>query len=546
MAATQTLPQVPQVGNFEVPSSTPPELGISKSQTVEVLTPRRGVVTLFGYGIRVRVDRGHLILEDGIGAARRAGRFSRVRHGLKRVVAIGSDGMVSLAALRWLADQDAAFAMLDRNGSVLAVTGPVRPSDARLRRAQALAVQSGTGLRIARQLVNQKVAAQERLASDGLQAPAVAQTIREARSALASAATIDSLRAQEAQAAHAYWSAWRNIPLTFPKQDARRVPDHWLTFGTRISPLSGSPRLAANPANAILNYLYAILETEARLAVAALGLDPGLGVMHLDSRTRDSLACDLMEPIRPQVDAYLLEWITREAFRREWFFEERNGNCRLMASLATQLAETGPTWAMAVAPLAEWVSHTLWRSISKSVRRNSPATRLTQSHKRGAKGATLMPPAKPLPRPPAVCRDCGAPIKPGRNYCAFCGVVFSRAGLIEAAKLGRAAGHSPEARARQAKKQRRNAAALKRWNPTEQPEWLTENFYREEIQPHLAGVTVPAIASALGLSQPYAARIRAGKQCPHPRHWQALARLAGASRDRKTHLQWSASRIGSL
>ena len=102
MAATQTLPQVPHASNS------------IKQQEAEILVPRRGVVTLFGYGITVRLDRGHLILEDGIGTARRQGRFSRVRRGLKRVVVIGADGMVSLAALRWLADQEAAFAMLDR------------------------------------------------------------------------------------------------------------------------------------------------------------------------------------------------------------------------------------------------------------------------------------------------------------------------------------------------------------------------------------------------------------------------------------------------
>ena len=45
-----------------------------------------------------------------------------------------------------------------------------------------------------------------------------------------------------------------------------------------------------------------LLESEARLAAAALGLDPGLGVLHLDTPNRDSLACDLMEAVRPQVD----------------------------------------------------------------------------------------------------------------------------------------------------------------------------------------------------------------------------------------------------
>ena len=55
--------------------------------------------------------------------------------------------------------------------------------------------------------------------------------------------------------------------------------------------------------------------------------------------------------------------------------------------------------------------------------------------------------------------------------------------------------------------------------------WLTEEVYREKIQPRFARVTVRALSSALGVSEPYAAAIRAGSQRPHPRHWQALARL---------------------
>src|ERR1700682_6740707 len=100
MAAKKTVYQLPQSHNS--------------------LPPRHGVVTLFGYGTSARVDRGHLTLEDGIGPHRRQARLPRVGHGLKRLVVIGSDGMVSFAALRWLADQDAAFVMLNRGGTVLA------------------------------------------------------------------------------------------------------------------------------------------------------------------------------------------------------------------------------------------------------------------------------------------------------------------------------------------------------------------------------------------------------------------------------------------
>src|SRR5204863_7747579 len=121
-------------------------------------------------------------------------------------------------------------------------------------------------------------------------------------------------------------------PINFPRKDETRVPAYWCAFGARVSPLTGSPRLAVNPPNAMLNYLYAVLESESRLAAVALGLDPGIGVLHVDTPARDSLACDLMEAIRPQVDAYVLDWILCQPLRREWFFEQRDGNCRLMAS----------------------------------------------------------------------------------------------------------------------------------------------------------------------------------------------------------------------
>src|SRR5438093_106470 len=240
------------------------------SRSYNSIASQNGVITVFGYGVQVCVNRGHLTIEDGIGADRRHFRLPRVGHGLKRLVIIGSDGMISLAALRWLSDQNAAFVMLERDGKVLATTGPVRPSDAKLRRAQAF---------------------------------------------------------------------------------------------------------AANPANAMLNYLYALLESEARLAAAALGLDPGLGVLHVDTPGRDSLACDVMEAIRPQVDAYVLDWLLSQPLRREWFFEQRDGNCRLMASFAIRLSETAHMWARAIGPVAEWTARQLWSTTRRRTLSNRPPTR---------------------------------------------------------------------------------------------------------------------------------------------------------------------------
>lgn len=490
--------------------------------------PRHGVLTLFGYGIQVRVDRGHLLVEDGIGAERRQYRLPRVGHGLRRLVVISSDGMVSLAALRWLADQDAAFLMLERDGSVLATTGPVRSSDAKLRRAQALAHSSGAALRITRELISQKLTGQERVARHKLLASATADAISQFRTEVPTADSITTIRLIESQAARAYWSAWSTLPVNFPKNDLNRVPEHWRSFGARVSPLTGSSRLAANPPNAILNYLYSVLESEARLAAAALGLDPGLGVLHVDSPARDSLACDLMEVVRPQVDSYLLDWITRQPLSREWFFEQRDGNCRLMGPFAVQLSKTAPMWGRAVAPIAEWVARAFWSTIRKPDALF--ATRLTQDNKRKAKSAPPFRPALRTPRPQALCRGCGKNITEGRTHCAQCSIEEATERLSDAARLGRLAAQTPEALAKQADSQRRHSRARSSWDEASQPAWLTPELFSQKVQPLLSKVATSVIRSSIGVSRWYASRIRQGYRS-HPRHWQALAKLVGVSVD---------------
>jgi CRISPR-associated endonuclease Cas1 len=480
------------------------------------VVPRHGVVTLFGYGIQVRVDRGHLVLDDGIGADRRHFRLPRVGHGLKRLVVVGADGFVSLSALRWLADQGASFSMLERDGKVLATTGPVSSSDARLRRAQALAHSNGTALRVARELIRQKLDGQANVARYKLGDDATADKIAQFRSDLVTAEAIPSIRLIEAQAASEYWSAWRALSIAYPKKDLALVPDHWLSFGTRISSLTGSPRLATNPPNAVLNFLYAILESEARLAAAAIGLDPGLGVLHVDTPNRDSLALDILEPVRPHIDAYVIDTFLRRLIRKEWFFEERSGNARLMASLTERLSETAPMWTRAVAPVAEWVAQALWSRQGKSGGQLLP-TRLTQRRRAEGRGNTFTTPALHYTPRPKICEVCGAEgIK--NRYCRSCGVEISRENMTRAAVIGHLKPKTASQRRRISNRLSNHAVANTWWSPSSLPPWLNQEFYVEKIQPKLRRLKVREIAQAMQVSQPYAAFIRSGRR-PHPRHW---------------------------
>jgi len=341
---------------------------------------------------------------------------------------------------------------------------------------------------------------------------------------LPSADSINSIRLIESRAARSYWQSWSMLPINFPRNQLQRVPAQ-LSFGARVSPITGSPRLACNPANAGLNVLYSLAEAGARLAAATLGLDPGLGVLHTDTSVRDSLACDLMEPVRPHVDAYLLDLITRGFLNRDWFAEQRDGNCRLVPDFAARLSETAPMWSRQVAPVAEWVARAFWSTIRRP---DKPfTTRLTQNNKRAAKGAPAQSPLVRVPSQQKICSGCGKAIRRHSTHCPDCSLKNSTASLIAGAQLGRVTSHVPQAQARRRETKRLNDLARSQWSPSKLSSWLTEEAYLKEIQPLLAKETLSQIALAISVSIPYASDIHKGKRRPHPRHWNALANLVG-------------------
>jgi CRISPR-associated endonuclease Cas1 len=329
-----------------------------------------GVLVLNGYALKVFVERGHLCFEDGAGRNRRTGRLSRVEN-LKRLVVLGHSGSISLDALRWLRDIGAFFVQIDLDGTLIAATYPSPLDDARLRRAQAFAVSNGRDLEIARTLIDQKVAGQLHV-SRQLKDSQTTTLLSSFPGQVRQCKSLDALLLLEAQAAGIYWKAWENVSVTFFHRDRNRVPEHWLEFGNRISPFSRNARNAATPANAMLNYLYAILEAEAHLSLIQIGLDPGMGIFHADERRRNSLACDIMEPIRPNVDAYVLELLASRAFKKGDFFETREGVCRVMPSISRQLMATGPMWAEALHPVVESVVQAFYKGVPSGSKSTQP------------------------------------------------------------------------------------------------------------------------------------------------------------------------------
>lgn len=486
--------------------------------------PRHGILTLSGYGIRVAMARGHLVIEDGIGATRREARFSRVDRRLQRLVILGHAGQITFDALKWLRDRDVSWIHLDYDGAVIAVAGPSGPDLPQLRRAQATAVLTGAWLPAARFLLTEKLAGQAailaRLPSGALAIPRV----DDCRAKLATATTAEDLLRLEAMAARSYWDRWATLPVRFVPGKDGRVPEHWRVFGARLSPLSGSGRRAANPANALINYTYSVLEAEARLTAMAMGCDPGLGIFHADAQSRDSFACDLMEAVRPDVDGCVWDLLRTRVFRRQEFFELGDGGCRLLPPLTHQLARTGPEWRRRLGPITEHVARLLiahaapsgpgqkarWRSRTATVPEPiTLPTPLTGAHHRTAQDPYRAPPQRAETATAegtfrAALVQVTAPDPGGTRF------------RLRALRRVDPDDETPPARPSGAP---RPPVSERLRLPVDAD---SRRLFHQRLVPLLRQLGVEELAKATGLSLSYCTRIRNGRCLPHRRHWSIL------------------------
>jgi len=500
-------------------------------------TSSAGVVVLDGMGARLSVERGALVVADGMGEHRRERRFDKATHGLRRVVVLASTGIVTLDALHWCSRLGVGVVVLAPDGTARLASTPRLTDDARLRRTQALALSEPYGLDVARWLIARKLQGQGALALRRFGDDETAGTIGDLVFAAESAESLDELRGIEAAGAALYFAPWQGRAECVPRfaaQDRRRVPPHWTRYEGRRSVLASANgnRKAERPVNALLNYLYALVEAEAVLACQAVGLDPGLALIHSDAKSRQSMALDLMEPVRPEVDDYVLGLLESRTCRKVEFVETSDGHVRLRAPLTHELAETMPRWAQALAPVAEHVAHAFGRAMAGKYQ---PATPLTRRRTRDAQAVVkarkasvtaaaksttaLQKPAGAAKRRLWTCPDCGGQVTNQRHVrCDTC--------------IGADPRQAPEVRGRRGTAIAARKRALAEWEAANPGTTYDPDLFDREILPHLATVKLSEIMAATGMSKGSASDVRRGKWTPHVSTWAALGELVTVTKTR--------------
>ena len=132
-----------------------------------------------------------------------------------------------------------------------------------------------------------------------------------------------------------------------------------------------------------------------------------MGVLHADQRGRDSLALDLMEPVRPMRRRAGARSARAPGLRRQGLLRDGRGNCRLMPGITTPLAEHAPT-------LARWVRPSC-RAGGQSVRQGECVRRASPRADRDATHADESERRKRrAPQPPPTGRRGKGIAVPGR------------------------------------------------------------------------------------------------------------------------------------
>jgi CRISPR-associated endonuclease Cas1 len=492
-----------------------------------------GTCVADGFGVRVVVERGALEVHDGVGPHRRSRRYDRATHGLRRLVILNAAGMVSLDALRWCANLGVGVLVLGSDGTCQLASTPRMTDDARLRRTQALAPFEPYGLDVARWLMSRKVMGQGKLVLRRFGDSETAETIGDLALSMEGVETIDELRQLEASAAALYFGAWSGraeCAPSFASKDRSRIPPHWSRYEGRRSVLASaaSNRKAERPVNALLNYVYSLVEAEAILACQAVGLDPGLGIVHADAKGRQSLALDVMEPVRPEVDAFVLDLVERRTFRKVEFIETSDGHVRLRSPLTHELAETMPQWAKSLGPITEHVAHAFGKAMDGSYSAATPLTsrrlrdaqavvhaRKVEATRRATAGRVLQRPAsEPTALALWTCPDCGKAVTNPRHVrCEAC--------------IAADPAQAPEIRGRRGAAIAARKRALTEWDKVNPDAVYDPELFLREILPRLGAVPLAEIMEAAGCCKASASDYRRGKRTPHVSTWAALAELVG-------------------
>ena len=289
-----------------------------------------------GFGTNISVDKRRLIIQNKLENERYEYYPHQIKH--DSVIVDGHTGSISFEAMRWLVKHNIPIAILNWNGNLLSVTLPKETVSSKLRLKQYEIYQNeqrryGIAYPIVKEKVKQSINLLNELSKYYREIDAntiSSESNKEVMFKLKTTYDYHNLMMYEGRIADIYWAMLSKV---FTKLNPE------FNFKSRKGKASSWNMNASDEINALLNYGYALLESEVRKDLNSIGLDPSISFLHELSNSRASLVYDIQELYRWLVDLSVIQLLEEKRLKKADFIVTENYNIRLRENTVKVLIE---------------------------------------------------------------------------------------------------------------------------------------------------------------------------------------------------------------
>ena len=298
-----------------------------------------------GFGTSINVDKRKLIITNKLKDTRLEFYPHKINH--DGIIIDGHTGNITFEAMRWLSKHNINLTLLNWNGQLLANVMPEQPKSGKLRVKQYQKYLDGTDrFEIALKIVQVKIGHSLNLLEElskfyesvdfvkirkstekedlfllGIMKNSENQDISK---------SIKQLMTYEGRITRIYHE---NLTAIFNKLNPE------FDFTGRKNKANSRNYNASDEINALLNYGYAILESEIRKATNGIGLDYSIGFLHEINQSRTPLVYDIQELFRWLIDVSVIQLLEEKKIKKSDFIITENYHTRLGEDVAKLLIE---------------------------------------------------------------------------------------------------------------------------------------------------------------------------------------------------------------
>ena len=298
-----------------------------------------------GFGTSINVDKRKLIITNKLKNTRLEFYPHKINHDV--IIIDGHTGNITFEAMRWLSKHNINLTLLNWNGQLLANVMPEQPKSGKLRIKQYQKyLDSNYRFEIALKIVQCKVEHSVNLLEELSRFYESVDFTKIRKSAEKEdlflleimknsekqdiSKSIKQLMTYEGRIAGIYHE---NLTAIFHEL----YPE--FNFTGRKNKTNSRNYNASDEINALLNYGYAILESEIRKGINGIGLDYSIGFLHEINQSRTPLVYDIQELFRWLIDISVIQLLEEKKIKKSDFIVTDNYHTRLGEDIAKKLIE---------------------------------------------------------------------------------------------------------------------------------------------------------------------------------------------------------------